>query len=228
MKAETNGKKFEHLVEITARLRSPHGCIWDRRQTHESLRQYLLEEAYEVLESIDQQDHDELGKELGDLLLQVVFHAQIAAEAGRFAIGEVIDNISEKMIRRHPHVFGDEKAASVEEQKMRWEEIKKQEGKKSIIDGVPAALPALQRAARLQQKANAPAPAWEKLEALYQRFKTSAQCAHENATPNNDLNKILGELLFSFVGISRTVSANPEDALREACERFQKEFAASK
>src|SRR5262245_25265880 len=179
MKTQAVGEKFEHLVAIMARLRSSEGCIWDRQQTHESLRQYLLEETYEVLETIDHKNYNELGKELGDLLLQVIFHAQIATEAVRFDIGEVIDNISDKMIRRHPHVFGDEKVFSVAEQKLRWEEIKKKEGKKSATDGVPAALPALQRAARLRQKANQPAPAWQEIDAVYHRFKTLAKAAEK-------------------------------------------------
>ena len=134
MNTQAIGEKFEHLVAIMARLRSQEGCIWDRQQTHDTLRQYLLEETYEVLETIDHKNYDELGKELGDLLLQVIFHAQIASEANRFDIGEVIDNISRKMIRRHPHVFGDEKVNSVAEQTLRWEEIKQKEGKRSVSE----------------------------------------------------------------------------------------------
>jgi tetrapyrrole methylase family protein/MazG family protein len=227
MNSRTIGEKFEHLVAVMARLRSPEGCIWDREQTHESLRQYLLEETYEVLETIDHKNHDELGKELGDLLLQVIFHAQIAAEAGRFDIGEVIDNISDKMIRRHPHVFGDERVSSVAEQKLRWEEIKKKEGKKSATDGVPAALPALQRAARLRQKANKPAPDWQDIDAVYHRFKSLVKAnERESAAGGDQLYEVAGELLFMLVGISTASAVNPEDALREACERFLREFSS--
>lgn len=227
MKTGAYGEKFEHLVEIMARLRSPEGCIWDRQQTHESLRPYLLEEAYEVLESIDHENYEELGQELGDLLLQVVFHAQIAAETGRFGIGEVLDCISDKMIRRHPHVFGDEKVASVEEQKLRWKEIKKQEGKKSVLDGVPAALPALQRAARLLQKANVPASSGEEMDAAYHRFKALLKPAkRENAAAREQLHQAAGELFFLLVGASTAMAVNAEDALREACQRFQIEFSS--
>jgi tetrapyrrole methylase family protein/MazG family protein len=227
MKTQAVGEKFEQLVAIMARLRSSEGCIWDRQQTHESLRQYLLEETYEVLEAIDHRDPGELAKELGDLLLQVVFHAQIAAGEGQFDIGEVIDNISCKMIRRHPHVFGDEKVSNVEEQKLRWEEIKKKEGKKSVIDAVPAALPALQRAARLQQKAHAPTPSWDGIDAAYQRFKASLQSAErKNEKGLDQMSEAVGELLFAVVGVSRTMSVYPEDALREACERFRTAFSS--
>ena len=207
------GEKFEHLVAIMARVRSETGCIWDREQTHASLRQYLLEEAYEVLEAIDHEDFGELGKELGDLLLQVVFHAQIAQEHGRFDIANVIENISEKMIRRHPHVFGEEKVASVAEQKLRWEELKKQEGKKSAIDGVPKALPALQRAARLQQKANATTNSREQLQHQWERFLAATE-PHERSL------RAYGDLLFALVAFGRSVELNAEDALRETCERF--------
>jgi MazG family protein len=209
----TLGEKFERLVAIMTRLRSETGCIWDRQQTHASLRQYLLEEAYEVLEAIDHEDFDELGKELGDLLLQVVFHAQIAREHSRFDIATVIENISEKMIRRHPHVFGEEKVASVAEQKLRWEELKKEEGKKSAIDGVPKALPALQRAARLQQKANLPAMTRAALQEDWERFLAATE-------PRESLQRAYGDLLFALVAFGRGAELNAEDALREACERF--------
>lgn len=218
----TVGEKFEELVAIMAHLRSETGCIWDRQQTHASLRQYLLEETYEVLETIDHGEYGELGKELGDLLLQVVFHAQIAEEHGRFDIGDVIENISEKMIRRHPHVFGDEKIASVSELKTRWEEIKKQEGKQSAVDGVPKALPALQRAARLQQKANAPAPSWEQFRNTMEEFERALQQSdlHAGVVPRKNLLTAYGDVLFALVAAGRGLELNAEDALREACDRF--------
>lgn len=210
------GPKFEHLVAIMARLRSETGCIWDRQQTHASLRQYLLEEAYEVLEAIDDENYSELGQELGDLLLQVVFHAQIAQEHGRFDIAHVIENISQKMLRRHPHVFGEEKVHSVAEQKLRWEELKKQEGKQSPLDGVPRALPALQRAARLQQKANTPAMNFEQVSAQWQAFMQ----LRERNSNQHQMQDAFGELLFALVSYGRTLELNAEDALRESCERF--------
>jgi tetrapyrrole methylase family protein/MazG family protein len=218
----TIGEKFERLVEIMAQLRSETGCMWDRRQTHASLRQYLLEEAYEVLETIDQEDHVELGKELGDLLLQIVFHAQIAKEAGAFDVAHVIENISEKMIRRHPHVFGEEKIDTISELKTRWEEIKKQEGKPSAGDGVPRALPALQRAARLQQKAGAPALRWEQCRNVMQDFEAALEKNDRasGAHMHKNLFNAFGDLLFALVAAGRSFELNAEDALREACERF--------
>ncbi len=218
----TIGEKFERLVEIMARLRSETGCIWDRQQTHASLRQYLLEEAYEVLEAIDQEGDNELSKELGDLLLQAVFHAQIAKEEGRFDIAIVIENISEKMIRRHPHVFGDEKINSVAEQKARWEELKKLEGKQSPIDGVPKALPALQRAARLQQKANTPAMSWQQFQTTMAEFESAivSSDGHASMAHQKKLHEAYGDLLFALVAAGRGLELNAEDALREACEKF--------
>jgi len=166
----TLAQQFLHLVEIMAKLRSPGGCPWDREQTHQSLRPYLLEETYEVLETIDQEKYGELQKELGDVLLQVIFHAQIAGEDGRFTMSDVIAEISDKLIRRHPHVFGDLKVNSASEQKILWEHLKKAEGKSSVIDGVPVALPALQRAQRLQQKAGTIGFEWENIEQVIQKF----------------------------------------------------------
>lgn len=215
-------EKFSRLVEIMNRLRAPDGCPWDRQQTHASLRQYLLEEAYEVLEAIDAGEDEELCNELGDLLLQVVYHAQIAAETGRFDIGEVIDGICEKMIRRHPHVFGDAKVDSAEEQTQLWEKLKQQEGKKSAIDGVPRALPALQKAARLQQKTNAAAAEHQNVHQQLIDF-SNITLNHQNGDRmhhHESLQTAFGDLLFNLVSLGRGLGLNAEDALREACERF--------
>jgi tetrapyrrole methylase family protein/MazG family protein len=219
-------QQFSRLVEIMAKLRAPEGCPWDREQTHQSLRPYLLEETYEVLETIDQEKYDELRKELGDLLLQVVFHAQIAAEDGRFTIGDVINEISEKLIRRHPHVFGDLKVNSAAEQKVLWEHLKKAEGKSSVIDGVPAALPALQRAQRLQQKAGTIGFEWENIEQVIQKFQ-SELIELEQARAAGDMKQIedeFGDILFALVNIGRWLNLNAEDALRRACEKFSRRF----
>ncbi|MDZ7346395.1 MAG: MazG family protein, partial [candidate division KSB1 bacterium] len=141
------GKEFEKLVEIMAKLRSDEGCPWDREQSHKSLRRHLLEETYEVLEAIDNENPEQLKTELGDLLLQVVFHAQLAADAGDFSIEQVVESINDKLIRRHPHVFGEAVIRTAQEQVVAWEKSKlKREGKKSVIDGVPTHLPALLRA----------------------------------------------------------------------------------
>lgn len=155
--------RFDHLVRLMARLRAPDGCPWDRKQTHESLKPYLIEEAYEVLESIDQGDTEGLREELGDVLLQVLFHAQIGAEAGRFTIDEVVQGLGEKLVRRHPHVFGTPEdkslAANAEDVLTRWEEIKRSERKQrgqqgSVLNGVPKALPALLHAFQTQARAS--------------------------------------------------------------------------
>jgi len=217
---------FSRLVEIMAKLRAPDGCPWDREQTHQSLRQYLLEETYEVLETIDQENYAELRQELGDLLLQVIFHAQIAAENKRFTIEDVINEISAKLLRRHPHVFGDLKVNSAVEQSALWEKIKKTEGKSSVLDGVPAALPALQRAQRLQQKAGTIGFEWENLEQVTQKFQSELLELAE-ARDTGDNQKIiaeLGDVLFALVNIGRWLNLSAEDALRQACEKFSRRF----
>ncbi|MDZ7361833.1 MAG: nucleoside triphosphate pyrophosphohydrolase [candidate division KSB1 bacterium] len=219
-------QQFLQLVEIMAKLRSPEGCPWDREQTHQSLRPYLLEETYEVLETIDQEKYGELQKELGDLLLQVIFHAQIAGEDGRFTIGDVIAEISGKLIRRHPHVFGDRKVNSAAEQKILWEHLKKAEGKNSVIDGIPVSLPALQRAQRLQQKAGTIGFEWENIEQVIQKFH-SELAELEDARRSGDGNQIedeFGDLLFALVNVGRWLDLNAEDALRRACEKFSRRF----
>lgn len=219
-------EKFSRLVEIMSLLRAPDGCPWDRQQTHASLRQYLLEEAYEVLEAIDAGNDHELCNEMGDLLLQVVYHAQIAAETGRFDVGKVIDGICEKMIRRHPHVFGDAKVESAEEQTQLWEKLKQQEGKKSAIDGVPRALPALQKAARLQQKANAAVVDRPIIQQQLLDFSNLSFNHHngDRMHHHESLQTAFGDLLFNLVSLGRGLGLNAEDALREACERFAHDF----
>jgi tetrapyrrole methylase family protein/MazG family protein len=219
-------QQFAKLVEIMARLRSPEGCPWDREQTHQSLRPYLLEETYEVLEALDRQQNGELCQELGDLLLQVVFHAQIAGEASSFTLSEVIAAITEKLIRRHPHVFGEMKVNSAAEQRMLWEKLKKAEGKSSIIDGVPAALPALQRAQRLQQKAGAAGFDWETVEQVIEKFN-SELLELQQARRDSDARQRedeFGDVLFSLVAVGRWLGLNAEDALRQACDKFSRRF----
>jgi tetrapyrrole methylase family protein/MazG family protein len=222
----TLAQQFLQLVEIMAKLRSPEGCPWDREQTHQSLRPYLLEETYEVLETIDQEKYGELQKELGDVLLQVIFHAQIAGEDGRFTMSDVIAEISDKLIRRHPHVFGDLKVNSAAEQKILWEHLKKAEGKNSVIDGIPAALPALQRAQRLQQKAGTIGFEWENIEQVIQKFH-SELVELEEARRTGDIKQIedeFGDILFALVNVGRWLDLNAEDALRRACEKFSRRF----
>lgn len=225
-KASSLGTKFEELVRIMTKLRAPGGCPWDREQTHASLRQYLLEEAYEVLEAIDAGDDRHLQEELGDLLLQVIFHAQIAAEQNTFEISDVVQSITEKLIRRHPNVFGDTKIDSAAEQSVNWEKIKKQEGKSSAIDGVPRALSALLRAWRIQQKASTVGfdwievePVWEKIHEELEELREA--CEHGS---QDRIEEEFGDLLFSIINLSRFINVNPEDSLRQTIEKFSQRF----
>lgn len=217
---------FQRLVDIMAKLRGPGGCPWDRQQTHASLKPYLLEEAYEVLESIDDHDEMALKEELGDLMLQSVFHAQIAAEHGRFTISDVLDAINEKLIRRHPHVFGDIEIHTAEEQKILWEGIKRKEGKKSALDGVPAHAPSLLRAYRVQQKAASAGFDWEKPDQVWEKVNEEMDELQE-AIGDRDHDAIteeFGDLLFTLVNLSRFIRVHPEDALRMAVDKFMVRF----
>ncbi len=224
--ASSAGDKFRNLVDIMAKLRGPNGCPWDHQQTHESLRPYLIEEAYEVLEALDEKDYNSFKEELGDLLLQVIFHAQIAAEDQRFQVEDVIEAISEKLIRRHPNVFGDVQINSAEEQAVNWEKLKKKEGKESVVDGVPKALPALSRAWRIQQKASTVGfdwpevePVWEKIHEEIEELKS--ECRKERT---ERIEEEFGDLLFSLVNLSRFIKVNPEDSLHRATHKFITRF----
>lgn len=220
------GQKFEALVEIVNRLRQPDGCPWDIEQTHASLRQYLLEETYEVLECLDENNLVELPKELGDVLLQIVFHAQIASEAGNFTIDDVIDNLSKKLVERHPHVFGDATIKTADEQVKNWELLKKKEGKKSVIEGVPNRLPALQRAMRLQQKAATVGFDWPDVESVWKKFHEELhelQQALEGASQEK-IEDEFGDVLFSLVNVGRFIKCQPENALRGTIDKFIKRF----
>jgi MazG family protein len=209
-----------------SKLRSRDGCPWDREQTHQTLRQHLLEETYEVLEAIDREDMEELKEELGDLLLQVIFHAQMAAEENNFTIDNVIDAINEKLVRRHPHVFGNEVVNSASEQIVKWEQSKLKEGKKSAIDGIPKQLPALVRAYRMQNKAATVGfdwpdiePVWQKLEEELDELKQAIQ-----ASDKDQIEDEMGDVLFSMVNIARFLHIHPEDALRGTIEKFDRRF----
>ena len=220
------GTLFERLIDIMATLRSPEGCPWDREQTHETLRPFLLEESYEVLESIDRNDFESLKEELGDLLLQVVFHSQLAKEQDRFSVDDVLETVNEKLTRRHPHVFGDATIHSAEEQRVHWEKIKKKEGKDSVLDGVPQALPALIRATRIQQKASTVGFDWKhrkdvlkKVEEEWEELQSAIDSEKQEC-----IEEELGDLLFALANLSRFVKLNPEDALRRAIHKFEKRF----
>ncbi len=219
---------FDELVRVMARLRAPNGCPWDREQSHRSLRPYLLEEAYEALEAIDAEDWARLCDELGDVLLQVVFHAQLAAERGDFDITDVVTGIVTKLKRRHPHVFGDVQVSDSDEVLDRWEKLKRQEAgyqeRASALDGIPPALPALQRAHKLQKRAARVGFDWEDISGPRAKIDEELREVDE-ATPEQIEDEI-GDLLFAIVNYARFRGVEPEGALRRANERFACRFRA--
>jgi len=220
---------FDELVAIMDRLRSPgNGCPWDLKQTRTTLKPYLVEEAYEVLDAIDHGSPSELKEELGDLLFQIVFHAHIGRERNEFEMDDVITTIRDKMIRRHPHIFGETRVSGPDEVVENWDRLKKQEGKQrqSALDGVPGSLPALLRAYRLQQRASRVGFDWEGLEdalAHYEREFAEFREAIEGKDPER-IEEELGDLLFMLVNLSRFVKTNPEEALRGSIGKFIRRF----
>lgn len=220
------GRKFERLVEIMRTLRGPKGCPWDKEQTPQSISPYLLEETYETLEAIDSGDTKELTEELGDLLLQVVFQAQMADEEGRVDIGDVIEGICNKLIHRHPHVFGEEKVKNSWDVLQNWEKLKKKEGKKTILGGVPKALPALLKAYRIGQKASRVNFDWQDSEGILAKVEEEARELH-NAKKGGKTEEIeheYGDLLLILANLGRFLDVDPETALRKATNRFIKRF----
>ena len=225
---------FTELVEVMARLRAPNGCPWDREQTHSTLKPYLIEETYEALEAIDIGDDDELCKELGDVLLQVVFHAQIATEENRFDIEEVARAIVDKLIRRHPHVFADVDVDGSEQVLQNWEQIKKQERQEpgeatpSLLDGIPTQLPALMRAQRMQARVSRQGFDWDQiagpLDKVEEEFAELRQAWASGETPA--IEDEFGDLLFALVNTGRFLNVDPEQALRQSTEKFERRFRA--
>lgn len=220
---------FNDLLSIMRRLREPGGCPWDAEQTHDSLKRYLLEETYEVLEAIDTGNPDLLKEELGDLLLQPVFHTAIAEEAGRFSMADVIQTLCDKLVRRHPHVFGDLEIKDSEAQVANWEKIKKEEKgeeRRSALSGIPPHLPALLKAQKITEKAARVGFDWEHvdqvmakvLEELHEFEEAMAEDSQERMEAE------LGDLLFAIVNLGRFMSLDPEEALRKTINRFQTRF----
>jgi tetrapyrrole methylase family protein/MazG family protein len=222
--------RFERLMGIMRKLRAPGGCPWDAEQTHESLKRYLLEEAYEVIEAIDAKDRALLKEELGDLLLQPVFHAAIAEENGDFTMDEVLDAINEKLVRRHPHVFGDLVIETSEAQVQNWEKIKSQEKKverRSALSGIPPHLPALMQAHKITEKAARVGFDWEHTDQVFAKVMEELH-EFEEAMLSGDQQEMeaeLGDLLFAIVNLGRFLSIDPEDALRKTIQRFTKRFS---
>jgi tetrapyrrole methylase family protein/MazG family protein len=219
-------RKLDALVEIIARLRAPDGCPWDRQQTHKTLRGNLLSESYEVLEALDEGDASKLCEELGDLLLQIVLHAQIADDNGEFKIGDVIQNITEKIVHRHPHVFGSGKASDAEEVMHNWEAIKREEREEgaSMLEGVPKNMPALGYAYEIQRRVARVGFDWEDIEGVIEKLVEEIQEIREAANQEEKA-KEYGDLLFTLANIIRREEVDPEAALREANQRFYKRFA---
>jgi len=217
-------KEFTKFVEITKRLRRE--CPWDKEQTHASIRHSLIEETYEVVEALDANNMNELKRELGDILLHVVFHTNIAEENNEFTLKEVIELISGKLIFRHPHIFGNAKVTGTEHIKQNWEKLKMQEGRESLMDGVPKELPALLRAHRLTEKASRVGFDWEKKEDAWKKVDEEMKELH-HAIETGDQSEVeeeFGDLLFALVNYSRFIKVNPENALRHTVDKFISRF----
>lgn len=225
-----SNSNFNRLLVIMKKLRGPGGCPWDAEQSHESLTRYLLEETYEVIEAIDEKSPQHLKEELGDLLLQPVFHAAIAEEAGDFTIKDVISTLCEKLIRRHPHVFGDLIIKDSNAQIENWEKIKKEEKgseRISALSGVPNHLPALLKAHKISEKASRVGFDWEHSDQVFAKVLEELH-EFEEAWSGGDplrMEDELGDLLFSIVNLGRFLALNPEEALRKTINRFQKRFS---
>jgi tetrapyrrole methylase family protein/MazG family protein len=227
MTEDING--FDRLVALMRRLRAPGGCPWDAEQTHESLKRYLIEETYEVVEAIDKKDPDLLKEELGDLLLQPIFHSAIAEERGEFAMPDVIDAICDKLVRRHPHVFGNQVVKSAGEQVERWEQIKKQEKgeeRKSALSGIPPQMPALMKAQKLTEKAARVGFDWEDIDQVFAKVMEELKELEDSmiAGDQAEIEAELGDLLFAIVNLGRFLSLNPEEALGKTIARFTRRF----
>lgn len=237
--ANSAGAWFERLVELQARLRAPDGCPWDREQTHATLRTYLIEEAYEVLDALESGSDAKFAEELGDLLLQVVFHAQIATEQGRFTAADVIREIHEKMVRRHPHVFGEKRANDAAEVLKNWEQIKAEERKKSakpadsaappqesILDGVPNTLPAVMQGFQLTRRAARIGFDWENVEGVLEKLAEESSelrgAIAAQSAPKTE--EEMGDLLFAAINVARFLGVDPEIALKKANTKFTARF----
>ncbi|KAF0185600.1 MAG: hypothetical protein FD164_165 [Nitrospirae bacterium] len=221
-------EQFQRLIDIMAKLRAPGGCPWDREQTHESIKPYLIEETYELVDAIDNKDDAGMREELGDLLLQVVFHADMARERGAFDIGDVADAISAKMISRHPHVFSGAKFDTPEAVLQQWTDRKKEEGKfrESALDGVPGHLPSLLRAHRLQSRAARVGFDWKEVDDVMKKLDEELR-EFRQAMERKDkaaIEEELGDVFFSLVNISRFLRVNAEEALRKTIGKFVTRF----
>ncbi|MDO8568518.1 MAG: nucleoside triphosphate pyrophosphohydrolase [Dehalococcoidales bacterium] len=220
-----NLEQFETLVKILAGLRAPGGCPWDRKQTHRTLRENLLSESYEVLDALDSGDSARLCEELGDLLLQIVFHARIAAEAGEFKINDVVNSINTKLVHRHPHIFGTKKASTAEEVAHNWEELKREERKDtSILASVPRQMPSLAYAQEIQRRVVGVGFDWKDIDGVIDKLVEEVNELKE-AAEGERKSQEFGDLLFTLVNVARRLGVDSEVALREANGRFYRRFA---
>jgi XTP/dITP diphosphohydrolase len=217
-------EEFEEFVRIVRRLR--RDCPWDRKQTHRSLRPSLIEETYEVVESLDEEDYSELKKELGDILLHIGMHATIAEESGEFTLGDVLHEINAKLIRRHPHVFGKKKVRGATEVVRNWEKIKMDEGRVSLLQGVPRGMPALQRAQRIQERAAKVGFDWKHRDDVWKKVREEMEELREtlHARSAKGREEEFGDLLFALVNYARFLGVQPEQALRGTTEKFIRRF----
>jgi MazG family protein len=232
------GENFVQLVELMRRLRGPGGCPWDREQTFDSIKPYMLEEAYEVAEAIDNCDFKELRKELGDLLLQVVFFSEMAREAGHFNVEDVVEAISDKLIRRHPHVFGDDSLSTPEQVKRRWADLKEEEEKqaaaaqgktyeprKSVLDGVSKGTPSLMEAYQLTDRAAFVGFDWPNVEGIIEKMEEEiAELRQARAEGGEHVAEEVGDMLFTAVNLARGLKLEPESLLRKANRKFRTRF----
>jgi MazG family protein len=220
------GAAFSRLVEIMAQLRAPGGCPWDREQNFDTIKPYLLEETYEVMDAIDQRDWKGLAEELGDLLLQSVFFAQMASEEGRFDIGDSLEAINSKLIRRHPHVFGDGSANTADDVKRKWDEIKKTEKPRpqGLLGGVPRRLPALVEAQQIASRAATAGFDWENVDQVFDKLNEELT-ELKAAASQDEKEDELGDMLFVIVNLARFLKVDPEQALRRTNAKFRRRFA---
>jgi MazG family protein len=226
------GDRFNELVALMAQLRAPDGCPWDQKQTFDTIKPYLLEETYEVLDAIDARDWPELAEELGDLMLQPVFFAQMAAEAGHFRIEDCLSAINQKLIRRHPHIFGEAVAETAEDVKRNWDQIKAEEKSDkgrpagALLDGVSRAQPALTEAAQIASKAAAKGFEWPAIEPVFDKLQEELAELDEARRGGNaaEIEDEFGDILFVMVNLARFLRIDPEQALRKSNGKFRKRF----
>ena len=227
MNNKNTEKSFTNLLNIVRQLRGPDGCPWDKEQTHESLLPYFLEEAYEVIEGVEAGDMNSLKEELGDVLLHVVFQADIAQNNSEFTIEDSLNHVNKKLVRRHPHVFGDKKVDAAFHAKQNWESAKHKEKKrKSRLDGVPETLPALTRAQRIQEKASYTGFDWEKIEQVWEKIHEEIQELKEAQSNGNKyhIEEEIGDVIFSIVNLARFLNISAESALRKTNRKFLTRF----